>query len=405
MEHQYSMETWNVKKKEAELSQQHENLKTPIEPRLRAAQESFEASDEYAALGNITRYGMYIDDNNPAPTLESELRSQLSENNLSSVQTDALINTVLQAAFPNIASNDQLKKEFRSVIMTEVWSDLNNAFHGKATMDYLDLIYEKSKRFSAFWNTENGLAINPNDSEIDFTTVNREYCMLRTAAMIHDWSEAIKGDVRYDLKLDTDTKAEKQVFFQLAKQHLIPNGYSQDEIEELADIIYGPDKGKESKNQKLQSIFKLVERVGYLYSGMHFWLAYKKLIPNLAAEDFDNKVKYQIFSDASQQAAVNVFLHQIKALVESAESFPGIALILLDHGHILLDIIKKNSDNQPSSTAFAMYPDYNPDTDKNLRKDKINAFNTAANLLKEYFGDSASKMVDLDTIFNTPVIN
>jgi hypothetical protein len=404
-EPQYSMETWKVKNTEAELGQQFDNIKIPIEPRLQDAQKSFERSPEYAALNKITRYGMYIEGNNPVPGLENELRSQLYDNNLSSIQIDNLINTVLQIAYPSITSTTELNEEFRSIIMTEVWADLNNAYHGKATMGYLDLIYDKSRRFPAFWKTENALSINPYDSNTDFSIENKEYCLLRTAALLHDWSEAIKGDVRYDLKLDSDTKAEKQVFFQLADTHLVPNGYTQDDIEELADIIYGPDKGEASKNTKLQNIFKLVERIGYLFSGMHFWLAYKKLIPKLLSKNPENQVKYKIFSDASQQAAVNVFLHQITALVESAESFPGIGSILFKHGHILLDIIKANTDNQYSSKAFEMYPDFDPDTDMNIREEKINAFKAAAKTLLEYFGDSTSLMVDLDNIFNTPAIN
>lgn len=91
---------------------------------------------------------------------------------------------------------------------------------------------------------------------------NQDQHVLLLAARVHDWQEAVVGDINYELKTDADEAIEQEIFDQLF-----------DELFDVNDPRHGLTKAAVIEtifdtNSKLGQAFNAVERIGYLRTGL-----------------------------------------------------------------------------------------------------------------------------------------
>lgn len=105
------------------------------------------------------------------------------------------------------------------------------------------------------------------------TLTPHEEDVLKTSALIHDWAESVVGDINYNLKTDADTEEEKKQFTAHLKKFY--DGDRQELVEEsLETVIF-------SEDSKLGRMFNIVERLGYLRTGLRASeLAFRDDIPD-----------------------------------------------------------------------------------------------------------------------------
>lgn len=121
-------------------------------------------------------------------------------------------------------------------------SDVNNLSH-------LHLTYGLTRAF-----IKNAALTQP-----DFLN-EEEQKVLQVAALIHDWAEAIVGDISYDDKTADDVDAEQAAFE--ANVAAFYKGDAEDIIHiARTEVIF-------NKDSKLGQIFNAIERVGYLRTAL-----------------------------------------------------------------------------------------------------------------------------------------
>jgi hypothetical protein len=347
----------------------------PVEIRLLQSINAYLSSNYLVILNSITRFGMYIGDNLPEEYISKKNPLDIEE------------------------LRETLHLEFRNLIMSEVWSDIIDGYHGFQTLYYLHYLYKLSLNYTSFWNSPYGLGINPNNIHEEPFYKNSEFALLQFAAVFHDIGEAKKGDKRYDLKLISDVTTER-LFFDSISNDLFPD-YNPGELYIVKEVIYGPEKDKVSEIPHLLDIFKLVERIGYFHSGcIQAWLAFSKIIPKLLEQDPLNQ-NYKIYSDATLQMTFNVFLNQISHMVDATEKFPAVGHMLFDNIFILKDIVKTYQSKIYNNIAFSIYPETHENPNY-TRSAKIEKFELACNDLINFLGEGnfEDPIIDLRTILN-----
>ncbi len=111
--------------------------------------------------------------------------------------------------------------------------------------DHMVLTYEQVRR---------ALVTMPHDM---FT--QEEAAKVLFVALVHDLGEAEVGDINYNLKTDSDEKKEMQVL----RKILEDNGYG-DAADWVIEII-------KKRGTKLGKFFNVIERLGYVSTGIHCW--------------------------------------------------------------------------------------------------------------------------------------
>ena len=108
------------------------------------------------------------------------------------------------------------------------------------------------------WGLTKDLVSQFRQQQPDFLDA-REEQVLQAAALIHDWAEAVVGDITYSDKTDEDEAEEKnQLVAILARfDDSSTNGLHELIDEAAAGVVFSPES-------KLGHIFNTVERVGYM---------------------------------------------------------------------------------------------------------------------------------------------
>lgn len=194
--------------------------------------------------------------------------------------------------------------------------DVNNLKH-------LKLSYGMARQFIKY--TEE-LSPDQGEKKIELTTKEKEDLLL--AATIHDWAEAIVGDVSYDFK--TKEHEEKE-YAELKKMAGGILGENSDEL--IARIANVTDTVIKDTNSKLGKIFNMIERVGYVRTALRAWEQSK-------SEGGD-------LQTCLQWITYNILCTQILKLVQSSETYPAVAHYLRENKYSIDDAFE----NMPDSVS------------------------------------------------------
>ncbi len=86
--------------------------------------------------------------------------------------------------------------------------------------------------------------------------------MLCTAAIVHDWAEAVVGDITYSEKTEQDETEEKSQLLAMLDQFGVHGSGVQEFIKQASDeVVFSPES-------KLGLVFNSVERVGYMRTAL-----------------------------------------------------------------------------------------------------------------------------------------
>ena len=199
--------------------------------------------------------------------------------------------------------------------------DVNNLKHLRLTYGLTRQFIRHSSDLSSSSKTE--------IKEIQLTLEEQENLLL--AAIVHDWAEAIVGDISYDLK----TLKEESVEFEELKK-IAGDIYGEDNKKLLIRINYVTDTIIKDSNTKIGKIFNIIERVGYLRMALRAWQKSKEVNDNLKTN--------------LEWMTSNVFLNQISKLIQYSETYPAVALYLEKNTKLINDAF----DNL-SNEAFSKY--------------------------------------------------
>jgi hypothetical protein len=141
--------------------------------------------------------------------------------------------------------------------------------------------------------------------EASFSSQEQEVLLL--AALVHDWGEAIAGDVSYALKETTDkqieVKAQKGIARKLfAEEDLV----FWDKLNQALSITQESDS-------KLGQAFNMIERLGYLRTGVLAWQRGSQ------TESLGPKEANKLF-----WLTADVLINQISALINKAQVYPPV---------------------------------------------------------------------------------
>jgi len=160
---------------------------------------------------------------------------------------------------------------------------------------------------------------SPNQTGLSLT--NEEQALLVTASYIHDWGE-LKignlgiGDITFEQHNENHKKIEVSIF------ETVINSLPKDKERDLIHKAY--QKIVMTKNSKLGEIFNVVERIGYLKTGLRAYKGIKgKRIKNWSG------------------LAGNVLSNQIIALIDYAKKYPYVKNFLNRKQKIINKIFKK----------------------------------------------------------------
>lgn len=149
-----------------------------------------------------------------------------------------------------LASKVRYERYKPAGVTNERWTELLGADVGN--LSHLQLTYGLTKSMNKhLQETQPGLL----DQE--------EEELLKTAALIHDWGEAIVGDISYSDKTEEDEVEEREQLSIILDQHTDNKAPQMKELIEGAanNVVFNPDS-------KLGHIFNTVERIGYMRTGL-----------------------------------------------------------------------------------------------------------------------------------------
>lgn len=141
--------------------------------------------------------------------------------------------------------------------------------------------------------------------------------MLQFASIVHDWGEAVVGDVNYDLKTESDEKKEVVELRKMLKV-VLDARFDDQVIEEILGIVH-------FKKGRLGEMFNLIERVGYMRTGLNAWES-RGYSPN------------RPLSNAFEWLSSNVAGNQVPKLLDYSKRFPPVALYLSNVRHQISDV-------------------------------------------------------------------
>lgn len=164
-----------------------------------------------------------------------------------------------------------------------------------------------------------------------FTPEEQSYLLL--AGIVHDWGEAVWGDIILDNKTSADEKNEFEAIEQIFKDI-----YGEElGVERNNDFKITLEKVLKDKESKLGKAFNAIENLGYIRTGLKAWKRID-IRPDL--------------TQRLQWLTGNVLLNQIPVLIKYSDEYPIIDKYLCHYQDLITDIFNK----MPSS-AFDLYPD------------------------------------------------
>lgn len=146
--------------------------------------------------------------------------------------------------------------------------------------------------------------------------------ILCLTAITHDWAESVTGDIPFPEKTKNDEKNELKILKHLLYKFLSNENYEnqiQDkELDRVCNILSG--------NDELSLIFKTVEEIGYLRTGLNAW---RKI------DTYDN----QELNDSLLDLALDVVNHNLAPLIDRSKKYPQLINFLINSSDIISEII------------------------------------------------------------------
>lgn len=145
-------------------------------------------------------------------------------------------------------------------------------------------------------------------------------------SVIHDWAEAIIGDIPVTSKKETDEDQEMVVLRRLMHE-ILGDGKDSKKIDSLANTV---QTILTDKSTKLGQAFNAIERMGYLKTGMRAWYTSKKV---------DGELKKRL----NRLAQRVVTIHSLK-LLGYTEVYPAIDAYLIYRKKAISEIFEQTPD-------------------------------------------------------------
>lgn len=237
--------------------------------------------------------------------------------------------TAISQTFQNTPYYERLEKTARFIrFIPEGWSnqrwealfgaDYNNARH-------MQLTYGLARRFVGALQT---------CPERPRRLTREEVEVVLISAAIHDWAEAVVGDVTYNIKNDTHEKQERAVLAQMLEE-LERERISGDLKIKILETVF-------NTQSELGHIFSAVEKVGYLRSAILAWKRYGR--PGLQ-HDYPEVPKVQALT-------AEVFGNIVGKFTTLSKQYSPVKQYLLAHSADFSEIFAQMPDQ-----AFDFYQD------------------------------------------------
>ena len=133
--------------------------------------------------------------------------------------------------------------------------------------------------------------------------------ILLLAAQIHDWQEAVVGDINFELRTAEDEEEEHTVFSEMFDEFFDAND------PQYKNVKFAVETTIFDRESKLGRAFNAVERAGYIRTGLR---AYEK----------SKEVEDQELSEHLEWLSAGVLSNQITTLLEYEQEYPFIARYL-----------------------------------------------------------------------------
>lgn len=149
----------------------------------------------------------------------------------------------------SLSENVRYAKYKPEHISNEQWTDLLGADVNNLT--HMPLTYGIARAFVKHARVQQPDLLDPQEEEV-----------LLTTALIHDWGEALTGDVSYGDKTDADEISEMAAF----EEHLheFYNGPDTALIEAAREVVFD----HHDQPTKLGEVFNMIEHVGYMRTAL-----------------------------------------------------------------------------------------------------------------------------------------
>jgi len=171
---------------------------------------------------------------------------------------------------------------------------------------------------------------------------NDEGRMLLFASMVHDWGEAVVGDVSYDLKTESVEKREVAELRKMLRL-VLDARFDNQVIDEILGIVH-------FKKGRLGEIFNLIERVGYMRTGLNAW-------------ESRRDVQSPSLGNAFRWLTCNVASNQVPKLLDSSIKYPPIGHYLSNVRHQISDVFA----NMPAD----IFHNYGEKADRAAQEEKF----------------------------------
>ncbi len=200
-------------------------------------------------------------------------------------------------------------------------------------LEHMNLMYGMTR---AFLRHEHTTAVNKLHPETPLTKAEREILLL--TAVVHDWSEAITGDIPPFMKTDAFRKSEDEAFLKIAHEcldNILPP-------KTVGTII----STNTDKHNRIKIIFKVVEEVSFVRTAINAWRQ-SLVVQNGAAPSLIN-------------LCCNVFRYEIPVMIMNSLKHYAVREYLYGMAEQISEIY----DKMPES-AFEQYPEEKREKTKN----------------------------------------
>ncbi len=165
----------------------------------------------------------------------------------------------------------------------------------------------------------------------------QEQQLLLLTAVVHDWAEAVVGDIPYHLKTQSDEEREMTILRGLIHE-VLGNGNSSAQCDEIAG---GVQSVLTDTRSKLGKAFNAVERVGYVRTGLRAW-EQSRIISGHLGKNLEN-------------LAFQVVPFHITKLVHYAEIYPAVDSYLSFHQNPITQIINARDGGSTNHVWFMRF--------------------------------------------------
>lgn len=156
-----------------------------------------------------------------------------------------------------------------------------------------------------------------------FTAKEKETLLLTAA--VHDWAEAVIGDIPFPDKKKSDEEME-MVYLRQIVHEVVGEGNHEKECNELADTIESVLTGKDGK---LSKAFNAIERVGYTRTGLRAWHSSRK---------HSGAVR-----DSLENMGLQVVIDHLPTIIAHGEHYPPVDSFVRHHESTITGLIIEGS--------------------------------------------------------------